>query len=236
MIKVERSFPAPASLAEEAKKSNGKYDRLDVIERLKKDFHNKCYICELKDLQDPNVEHLLPHKSGRYPERKFDWENLFWSCGHCNGVKNSSKYDEGIIDCCRQDPEKYLNFSVENDDVIVCVKNYDDEIYKRTALLITEVFSLRNTGMRTYTSDKRLKQLQKEMTILYKQLEKLHSRPDSKSIVRMIESLLRRESAFAAFKRCYVRNHISEYPQLQKYAALEQTGAGSLKESAWFIS
>ena len=28
MIKVERSFPAPASLAEEAKKSNGKYGRL----------------------------------------------------------------------------------------------------------------------------------------------------------------------------------------------------------------
>ncbi len=195
MIKVERSFPAPASLAEEAKKSNGKYDRPDVIERLKKDFHNKCYICELKDLQDPNVEHLLPHKSGRYPE-------------------------------------KYLNFSVENDDVIICVKNYNDEIYKRTALLITEVFSLCNTGMRTYTSDKRLKQLQKEMTILYKQLEKLHSRPDSKSIVRMIESLLRRESAFAAFKRCYVRNHISKYPQLQKYTALEQTGAGSLKENA----
>ncbi len=48
MVKVERSFPAPESLAEEAKKENGrgKYDKPDVIERLKNDFHNKCYICE----------------------------------------------------------------------------------------------------------------------------------------------------------------------------------------------
>ena len=94
MVKVERSFPAPESLAVEAAKANGKYDKPDVIERLKKDFHNKCYICEMKDLQDPNVEHLLPHKNGKYPERKYDWENLFWSCGHCNGVKQNSKYDE----------------------------------------------------------------------------------------------------------------------------------------------
>ena len=77
MVKVERSFPAPDSLEEEVKKLTGRYDKPDVIERLKRDFHNKCYICEMKELQDPNVEHLLPHKNGKYPERKFDWENLF---------------------------------------------------------------------------------------------------------------------------------------------------------------
>ena len=44
MVKVERSFPAPASLAEEKKKANGSYSKPDVIERLEKDFHNKCYI------------------------------------------------------------------------------------------------------------------------------------------------------------------------------------------------
>ena len=51
MIKVERSFPAPGSLAEEAKKANGRYDKQDVIERLKEDFHNKCYICGMSELQ-----------------------------------------------------------------------------------------------------------------------------------------------------------------------------------------
>lgn len=222
MVKIERSFPAPESLAEEARKVNGRYDREDVIEQLKKDFYNKCYICEMKELQDPNVEHLLPHKKGKYPERKFDWENLFWSCGHCNGMKNNSKYDEGIIDCCKNDPEKYIYFRVRDNEVIVTVADPEDEMLKRTALLVTEIFSFKNTGMRTYTSDERMKLLQKEMNLLYRQLEKVHNGCASKATMRMIRSLLRRESAFAAFKRCYVRDHAVEYPELQQYVALDQ--------------
>lgn len=216
MVKVTRSFPAPGSLAEEAKKAAGRYDKPDVVERLRRDFHNKCYICGIKGLQDPNVEHLLPHKNGKYPERKFDWENLFWSCGHCNSIKKSCKYDAGIIDCFKQDPEQYLAFQLIGSRVVISEKQ-EDGIYKRTAALIIETFTLQNTGMRTYTSDERLRLLQKEMNILYKQLEKLHNTPDSKIIIRTICSLLRRESAFAAFKRCYVREHADEYPQLQKY-------------------
>lgn len=201
MVKIKRSFPAPESLAVEAKKANGSYNERDVVERLKKDFHNKCYICEIKELQDSNVEHLLPHKNGKYPERKFDWENLFWSCGHCNGIKNNNKYDEGIIDCCRQDSEIYLYFRLKDNDVDIEVSDKADEFQKRTAMLVTEIFSLKNAGMRTSTSDERLKLLQQEMNILYKQLEKMHKNPDSKAVKRTIRSLLKRETAFAAFKR-----------------------------------
>lgn len=221
MVKVVRSFPAPESLEEESKKVTGKYDKQDVIDRLRKDFYNKCYICEMKELQDPNVEHLLPHKNGKYPERKFDWENLFWSCGHCNSIKNNGKYDDGIIDCCRQDPEKYLKFQIKNDNVVIDVNNFDNEVQKRTALLIEETFSLKNTGMRTYTSNERLRLLQKEMNILYRQLEKIHNNPDSKITLRILRSLLRRESAFAAFKRYYIREHAIEYPGLQQYVELD---------------
>ena len=114
MVKVERSFPAPKSLAMEAKKKDGSYSGMDVVERLKEDFNNKCYICELKDLQDPQIEHLLPHKNRKYLERKFDWNNLFWVCGHCNNVKNQAKYDEGILDCCNQDPENAILFDDPN--------------------------------------------------------------------------------------------------------------------------
>lgn len=221
MVRVERSFPAPKSLAEEAKKAAGRYDKEDVIERLREDFHNKCYICEMKELQDPNVEHLLPHKNGKYPERKFDWENLFWSCGHCNSIKNNGKYDEGIIDCCREDPEKHLDFQLDDGNVVIDVKDCGNEMHKRTALLIKETFSLENTGMRTYTSAERMRLLEIEMNILYKQLEKIHSHPNSKITMRTIRSLLRRESAFAAFKRCYVRKHTAVYPELQEYVGLD---------------
>lgn len=76
-----------------------------MIDRLANDFHNKCYICEIK-MQDLQVKYLLPHKDDRYPDRNFDWNNLFPSCPHCNQVKNQKKYEEGILDCCRKDPEK----------------------------------------------------------------------------------------------------------------------------------
>ena len=43
-----------------------------------------------------------------------------------------------------------------------------------------------------------------------------------KQPVRMVRSLLKRESAFAAFKRCYVREHAVEYPELQEYVLLDK--------------
>ena len=49
MVKIERSFPAPESLAVEAKKLSGSYSKPDVIEKLKADFHNKCESRETKD-------------------------------------------------------------------------------------------------------------------------------------------------------------------------------------------
>lgn len=217
MIKIKRTFPAPASLAIEAQKVYGSCTEPDVIEQLRMDFYDKCYICGMKELQDPQVEHLLPHKNGRYPERKFDWNNLFWVCGHCNGVKNQEKYDEGILDCCRQNPEEVISFKLENGEVQVHSKIGSDKSADLTANLIYEVFSITNTGMRIYKSDLRLKKLNQEMNILYDNLESFKRNPNSKVIQRKLKALLRKESAFAAFKRCYVREHVGDFPQLAKY-------------------
>lgn len=158
MVKIERSYPAPVSLAIEKEKVNGSYSESDVVQQLLKDFHNKCYICEMKELQDPQIEHLVPHKNGKYKDRKFDWGNLFLSCGHCNGVKNQSKYEEGILDCCKEDPEKMISFKIKEN-------------------------------------------------------------PSSRIVVRKLKVLLKRKSAFAGFKRCFVREHCNEYPELAQFIA-----------------
>ena len=219
MVQIERSFPAPESLAEEMKKADGSYSKPDVVERLEKDFHGKCYICEMKELQDPQVEHLLPHKNGRYKDRKFDWENLFWACGHCNNVKNQEKYETGILDCCKKNPEEVMVFELHGKDVYVKEVDAGDREAVLTAQLITEVFNVRNTGMRVYKSDMRLRMLQKEMNVLYRKLEAYKKKPDSKILNRMLKALLRKDSAFAGFKRYYVRMHLKEYPQLAEYIA-----------------
>lgn len=217
MVKVERSFPAPSSLAVEAKKASGSYSQPDVIEQLKKDFHNKCYICEMNDLQDPEVEHLMPHMSGKYLDRKFDWNNLFWACGHCNSVKNQRKYDEKIIDCCKQDPEKIIYFRLQEKDVEVLAKDEKDTKALFTAELVNEVFNLKNTGMRVYKSHMRFQELNKEMNVLYDTLEEMKKKPESRIVLRKLKGLLRRESRFAAFKRNYIRENIEKFPQLATY-------------------
>lgn len=214
MVKVERSYPAPESLAIEKVKSSGKYDKPDVIARLKRDFNDKCYICEMKGLQDPVVEHLLPHKHGEYVDRKFDWDNLFWSCGHCNGVKNRKEYDIGIIDCCKRDPEKLLMFDLVEGDVVVYPFDEYDREATLTANLIYEVFNIQNTGMRIQKSYHRMRKLQEEMNCFYKLLEKYKKFPRNKRYQAMIEASLRRESAFAAFKRAYIRKRQREFPEL----------------------
>lgn len=217
MVKVERNLPAPDSLAIEAKKANGSYREKDVIDSLRIVFHDKCYICELKGLQDPEVEHLLPHKGGKYPERKYDWNNLFWSCGHCNRVKNKEIYDVGIIDCCRQDPEALLRLYLIEDDVYVEAFDKNDEKVVLTANLIEETFNLRNTGIREAECDYRIKALMESMNIFYRELEKYMDDPDSNKNKRMMQSLLSRESAFAAFKRGFIREREDDYPGLVQY-------------------
>ena len=217
MLKVQRSYPAPESLEIEAQKPNGSYSCDDVVERLKDDFHNKCYICEIDQLQDPQIEHLLPHMNGKYVQRKFDWNNLFWACGHCNNVKNQKKYQDGIIDCCKEDPEERLSFELENEEVKVEAIDKEDKKAILTAELIMEVFNLKNTGMRVYKSEHRYKELNLEMNILYDALEELKKSPKSAFLSRKVQALLRRESRFAAFKRNYIRDNKGYYPESEKW-------------------
>lgn len=168
-------------------------------------------------MQDPQVEHLLPHKDGKYPDRKFDWNNLFWSCSHCNNVKSSPKYDIGIVDCCKNDPELLLSFVLKGNVVEVRAINPGDAQAVLTAQLVEDVFTLSNTGLRVHKSAMRHQELTKEMNILYDNLEAIKKTPESKVVLRKLKAILRRESRFAAFKRDYVRRNQATYPQLSQY-------------------
>ena len=218
MVKIERSFPAPASLLEEKEKTNGTYSTKEVNQRLKQDFHNKCYICELGDLQDPEIEHLLPHKSGRFPDRKFDWENLFWACGRCNGIKKASMYDGGILDCCKQDPEEFFFQWYKNGQVQISIrKGEQDPVIQRTHHLLNEVYNKKNTGMRVVTSQQRTDELCGEMNAFLKSLEEYCRNRESGRRLRTMHGFLSRASAFAGFKREYIRVHQQDYPELYDF-------------------
>lgn len=88
MIRVYKSPNIPQSLS-----TTNNYDGADVQQQLEEDHYKKCYLCERILCADFQIEH---HKSQEnYPTLKQNWNNLFWSCGYCNGKK--SKYFDNML-------------------------------------------------------------------------------------------------------------------------------------------
>lgn len=218
MIKVKRTNTPPASLSIEKAKRSGRYCLSDVVDLLEGDFKEKCYLCEIKPVYDINIEHLVPHKGNK--DLMFDWNNLFYSCPHCNSVKNNSKYDGKILDCCQNDPEKVLYHIFENGHVLV--KPVDDEctdeVVLLTADLITKCFESDNPAIRTKGCDKRVKELKIIMMALYDKLNEYRENPHGTAI-NAIRGMLDLSYKFAGFTRTYVRLHLSDYPDLKQYVA-----------------
>ncbi len=106
------------------------------MEQIIKDFNNKCYVCNLGELTIIQIEHLKLHKNGTLKELKFDWENLFLSCPHCNSIKNNPKYDCKVLDCFKEDPEKAINFIFEYSKIKAISKGLNNKIAITTTLLI----------------------------------------------------------------------------------------------------
>ncbi|MDU4998203.1 MAG: hypothetical protein E6265_16665 [Enterobacteriaceae bacterium] len=90
MFNVVRPLNAPPSLANQTS-----WRGADVITALRNMFHNKCYICEQASVSDPEVEHFVPH--GDDPLLMYGWDNLFFSCRRCNGIKSSTHIN--LLNC-----------------------------------------------------------------------------------------------------------------------------------------
>lgn len=105
MIRINRKNTEKTRLAiadlQKSRKSGKTYNTKSVNAALVETFHGKCYICENKKATAYQIEHLIPHRDNR--KLKYDWENLFWSCAHCNNIK-SDKY-EPILDCTKENVE-----------------------------------------------------------------------------------------------------------------------------------
>ena len=87
MIRVRKSTVTPPSLL--AANCN-KHDEQDVQDALMLESDKKCYLCE----QYVNKTFQIEHNKAQtvQPHLRYEWSNLFMSCGYCNGRK-SGGYD-----------------------------------------------------------------------------------------------------------------------------------------------
>ncbi len=199
MFNVIRNEPAPNSLA-----GKRKYDSKDVWDALNKVFNKKCYICETSEPHDINVEHFVPHEGDE--DLKYDWNNLYFSCGRCNNVK-LAKYDN-LLDCCDSDTDvvraikheppltpfaKKLQIKAQN----------DDEKTRLTAELLDRVFNSEHTPNKAVTASFLRKRVFEQYNLLLKQINKYYdpmSLPDEKTdTIERIKLLLKASSPYSAF-------------------------------------
>lgn len=72
--------------------NKSKYDSADIYNQIIIDSYNKCYLCGQyqEEIRSERIEHFIPHEDGKYIELKYDWNNLLFSCDHCNNRKSST--------------------------------------------------------------------------------------------------------------------------------------------------
>lgn len=215
MINIDKSYPAPSYLETEKLKAinsnnskSGKHNLEDVIEQLEKDFKKKCYLCETKATSF-EVEHLKSHKGNI--ELKFDWDNLFLSCRHCNNIKSTSF--DNILNCAKEDVETYIKYRMDlfpMSEVEITPLSDDERVFK-TVELLDKCFNGEHTPTKKLDSknirNKLLSELNKfkyEINSYFEALEN-DEYDEIPYIEKQIKRHLNNNSEYASFKRCIIK-------------------------------
>jgi hypothetical protein len=212
MIYNQKTQPAPVSLAIEKLKVSGSYSREDVLIQNKIDFRNKCYLCEDKEPNAINTEHFLPHRGN--VNLKFDWDNLFFCCSHCNNTKlDKVKYDN-ILNCTvvgdavetnikyhlKPFPKEMVSLvHVANDIKTLNTVDLLLEIYNGT----TPLKKLESSNLRT----KILKEILLFQDVLLKYCDDTYTDEEKAEFKNTIIRYLRPSSSFTAFKKWIIRDN-----------------------------
>jgi len=220
MVYFEKLYPAPSSLKEECEKNSGSYRKQDVLDKLCDEFHNKCYICESKDIESINIEHFAPHKDGNII-RQFNWSNLFWACSHCNQIKLAR---EPFLNCTVQEDRVDGNIRYYIDDDLaknkIVIEPLIDNIETHNSVKLLENVYSGTTDMNKFQAGVKRNKLYDEVCDFTMYIQKYMRTEDNKKKRQLLETIkyeLSNESAFTAFKRWIVRDNPSLNQQFQQY-------------------
>ena len=187
----------------------------EIFRILLEDCYHKCYICETRPIP-PEVEHRLTHKGDE--DLKHDWHNIFYSCRYCNKVKNQRKFDSGIIDPTKVDPEEYIDLQMDygtlREKVVVVEKTKDDELVDITVELLENVYNNNSTDINREAAFNLRNRISDQLNVFLMHI-KLYQEEQRIGDYANIKNEISRSSEFAAFKRKIVRDD----PELSKVFA-----------------
>jgi hypothetical protein len=228
MIYLKKSKPAPSCLAVEKLKKKSKNWRCgDVVSRLKEDFKNKCYICEEKEISSINVEHFVPHRNTNR-NLMFDWNNLFYVCGHCNNSKLAKIQFDNILNCTQtRDVEtkikyEFFNCAFPKEQVIITSLDVSSAENLNTVELLQLVYC-GDTAIKIEESANIRNKISKkiwefiELLSNYFSNDGLFSVEEKANLKCRIIIKLSRCSSFTAFKQWIIRENPTYFQEFQNY-------------------
>ena len=212
MVKMKKS-PLPDGVDIKSEKD---YQGSAVFSLLLDDCYHKCYICENKPIP-PEVEHRVAHRGNE--KLKYDWNNLFCSCVHCNRVKNQPKFYGGIIDPVQTDPEEYIELRLEytedlREKIVIVKKVKDDELVDITVELLDLVYNNYSTDNKKEAAVHLRNAVSNDISDFLSYISEYLENPDDTAVCGVIIDELSRESEFAGFKRQIIRSKIIDGDEL----------------------
>lgn len=212
MVKFEREETEKAKRAiaslQKAKENGTSYNMPEVNEALYEMFRGKCYICENKNATSNQIEHLQSHRGN--VDLKYDWNNLFWSCAHCNNIKSDTF--EPILDCTKEEIDNVIAFRKEGyfgtDEKLVF-----EPLDSRPETLNT--VELLNTVYYGTTAQKKIearvlrKNVREELSKFKRMVRDYEDAEgeDKEDLFIYLKRELKNNSAFTAFKRWLIKDH-----------------------------
>lgn len=226
MIRYERKDTDKAIAAKLAlemeKRNNGTYNKPEVNDALTEMFYGKCYICEIKTTSSYQIDHLVPHKGDI--DLQFDWNNLFWSCAHCNNIKGA-RFDP-ILDCTKIDVDKKIAFRKQGyfgtEECLLFEPLDRNEDTLNTVALLNEVYygSTPQKKIEAAQMRKRLRVTLSRFKNLVRDYYDLESY-EKDDVLTKIKIELSVGSEFVAFKRWLLWDNREQYKELIEYFHLD---------------
>lgn len=187
------------------------YTDFDIANQVKKDFYYKCYLCEENVAKHLEIDHFFPKKE--FPEKEYDWHNLFSGCSKCNKIKsaafNTSPHNY-ILNCCTEDVDSSITLRYSAvDGTVFIIATQADAATTSTVELLNRIH---NGGLKT-TSKSYIylrESIAQHLADLRKQIDDYYNYPSEENKNR-IAVLVSRKAAYMAIKRTLIRDYNPEF-------------------------
>jgi hypothetical protein len=190
-----------------------RYNDVAIVQTIKNDFFEKCYLCEEKTPRHLQVEHFYPQVF--YPHLIHHWDNLLCICEKCNTIRpkqiNTNSEDE-VLNCCEDDVEQLIKLRYLAKEKSVEIGGPTEKKVQQTIELLDRIHNGKDSKSNSFVDLRKL--IAQELAKLEDDINNFTDYQLERPFKDKIKQRLSRKSAFMAIKRTYINDFNPEFTEL----------------------